>query len=491
MPTKKTPSRAVIWAAVSTPPQAKKVSIEDQLSQGRTHAAKHDLAVVEELIVPGESRSIVLFEDAARKIQAYARLKELIDSKAFDVFIFYNRGRLGRIAALSMAVVGLCEEAGIVPYNIESPPPSLDHKLSAADRMVGAISSVSEQEEVIRLVARHTSGMIGRINAGKFAGTIPFGWCGTNYNEHGYDVEINEREAVVIRQIFSLYLDQRLGVQQIADRLNEQGAISVNGDGWTRNKVSSIFRMIKRYAGINEYNRRNKRGMSTVEAKGRWPAIIDKETLNAVLAERDYRKGNRRSALSPYRFSSLCWCAICGERMRFTHWQNKGREWSYIRCPSSVHPFNAISEKMIMDALHDYIESLQAMTDFSSLVIDRNEADIEPQIQRLEAQLSKCSADLKRADTAYVGGAMDYERYLEQIDAIKKRQAAISKQIEELRERQKENEYNAGLSERFEAVRNTGLDHLYHNDIASSNAWLRGAFQVWIHPGKVIEIKVL
>lgn len=491
MPKQNPPSRAVIWAAVSTPPQAKKVSIEDQLSQGRTHAAKHGLSIVEELIVPGESRSIVLFEDAARKIPAYARLKELIDAEAFDVFIFYNRGRLGRIAALSMAVVGLCEEASIIPYNLEAPPPSLDYKPSASDRMVGAISSVSEQEEVIRLVARHTSGMVGRINDGKFAGTIPFGWYVANYNERGYDVEINEPEAAVIRQIFKMYLDDRLGVRQIADRLNEQGAISVNGEGWTRNKVSNVFRMTKRYAGINEYNRRNKRGMPTIEAKGRWPAIIDTTTLNAVLAERSYRKTNRRSALSPYRFSGLCWCAICGERMRLTHWQSKGRQWSYIRCPSTTHPLNAISEKIIMEVLHDYIESLQAMTNFSALIISQDEIDIEPQIERLNAQLTKCTADLKRADTAYVGGAMDYERYLEQIDAIKKRQAAINRQIEELHEKQKESEHMAGLGERLEAVRSIGTRHLHDSDIAMSNAWLRSVFQVWIGEKKAIEIRVL
>jgi DNA invertase Pin-like site-specific DNA recombinase len=220
--------------------------------------------------LPGQKGPQIEYDP--RKIPAYARLKELIDAEAFDVFIFYNRGRLGRIAALSMAVVGLCEEASIIPYNLEAPPPSLDYKPSASDRMVGAISSVSEQEEVIRLVARHTSGMVGRINDGKFAGTIPFGWYVANYNERGYDVEINEPEAAVIRQIFKMYLDDRLGVRQIADRLNEQGAISVNGEGWTRNKVSNVFRMTKRYAGINEYNRRNKRGMPTIEAKGRWPA---------------------------------------------------------------------------------------------------------------------------------------------------------------------------------------------------------------------------
>lgn len=48
--------RVAIWAAVSSLPQAKKVSLEDQLAQGRAHAERHNATVVAELVVPGESR---------------------------------------------------------------------------------------------------------------------------------------------------------------------------------------------------------------------------------------------------------------------------------------------------------------------------------------------------------------------------------------------------------------------------------------------------
>ena len=75
--------------------------------------------------MPGESRNIVLFEDACRRIDAYARLRKLIETRAFDVLIYLDRSRLGRKASLSMAVVELCHEAGIVTYETENPPASL------------------------------------------------------------------------------------------------------------------------------------------------------------------------------------------------------------------------------------------------------------------------------------------------------------------------------------------------------------------------------
>ena len=66
-------NRWVSWAAVSSLPQAKKISNQQQLDINRQHAEKHGGEVVRELVVPGESRSIVLLETAAERIKASLR----------------------------------------------------------------------------------------------------------------------------------------------------------------------------------------------------------------------------------------------------------------------------------------------------------------------------------------------------------------------------------------------------------------------------------
>lgn len=95
--------RVAIWAAVSSLPQAKKISLEDQITTGRDHARQHGAQVVSELVVPGESRNIVLFEDACQRIDAYARLKALIDAKSVDALVYLDPSRLGRTAARCIA----------------------------------------------------------------------------------------------------------------------------------------------------------------------------------------------------------------------------------------------------------------------------------------------------------------------------------------------------------------------------------------------------
>lgn len=160
--------RFVSWAAVSSLPQAQKISLQDQLATNRQHIALHEGTVVAELVVPGESRNIVLFEDAARRMEAYAQLKTLIDQRAFDVLVYLDRSRLGRKASLSMAVVELCHEAGIATYETENPPSSLDVDDSHDDMLLGAIKSVGAQREIAKLKQRHRTGMIGRVQDGKF-----------------------------------------------------------------------------------------------------------------------------------------------------------------------------------------------------------------------------------------------------------------------------------------------------------------------------------
>jgi hypothetical protein len=72
----------VSWAAVSSLPQAKKISLEDQLRTNKEHIERHGGALLAELVVPGESRNIVILEEACRRIEAYQKLYDMIEAKA-------------------------------------------------------------------------------------------------------------------------------------------------------------------------------------------------------------------------------------------------------------------------------------------------------------------------------------------------------------------------------------------------------------------------
>lgn len=254
--------RFASWAAVSSLPQAQKISLEDQLAVNRTHAARHGGVVVAELVVPGESRNIVLFEDACRRIDAYAQLKTLIDARSIDVLIYLDRSRLGRKASLSMSVVELCHEAGIVTYETDNPPARLDATQTSHDEMlIGAIKSVGAQREIQKLQERHLMGMIARVKAGNLPARVPWGWTAVYDSDGKQTIQIDQPAADAIRMmLLDWYLTQGLGTEAIAEKLTEAGIVPPNGGSrWYKSSINSVFRLLWRYAGYSEINKHSDR----------------------------------------------------------------------------------------------------------------------------------------------------------------------------------------------------------------------------------------
>ena len=414
--------RVAIWAAVSSLPQAKKISLEDQLAQGRAHAAMHNAVVVAELVVPGESRDIVLFEDACSRIRAYEQLKALIDARSIDVLIYLDRSRLGRTAALSMAVAELCNRANILLYELDSPPQSMEFaRADHDDLLLGAIKSVGAQQEIRRFTDRHRKGMIGRANAGKFPARINYGYK-AQYDASGLFDEyvIVEQAAAVVRLIISLYLDSGLGSPEIADRLNRAGHDAPDGGLWSSPSVVSILNHIKVYAGSLEYNKRSRTGRPQVTALGIWPAIIDVATVRRVQDERSRRAGAPKAIHSTYRYSLICYCATCGERMKAetatTARQTRAGMREYVsrryRCKGG---HTAIPERKVHRAMTMVIQRLQNDAYRAGLVEEQSGSgvdDLRAQLADYHQRIADLQDAINRADNDYyIRRRLDADRH--------------------------------------------------------------------------------
>lgn len=488
--------RFVSWAAVSSLPQAKKISLEDQLKTNQEHVARWDGMLVEELVVPGESRNIVLFEDAARKMDAYARLRELIDRRAFDVFIYFDRSRLGRQAALIMAVTGLCHEAGIVTYATESPPTALDppgHHFH--NSVVGAIESVMAQEEVSKIQHRHEMGMMQRVRNGEFPNHIPHGWL-VHYEAHdGKPVqilEVDEQFKEALLCILDLFLHKSYSVREIGRHLKDKGFPPPKRGEWTRSAVQSILRGIWRYAGYNELNRRSKK-RDYIREKSKWPALIPEEDARAVIAEMNRRYGTKRSAYRSHRFSGLVWCQRCQAKMiaHYGHYRlrssgEKVRSEAY-QCldleGQAKHPKNTISNRFIEQFLRAAFTQLQDK-DFRRSLLTPNQSRvsaIEAQIHKAQMRLTDNDNALQRADDAFVMGSMTPERYQRQVAKLSEQRAKMEAEITRLQDDLLVAIHDNNHEQRLEDLAANGIAMLDTDDLPTANAYFRRHIQVWIN----------
>lgn len=173
---------------------------------------------------------------------------------------------------------------------------------------------------------------------------IPFG-----YEIIDAEIVIIEREAEVVRNVFSLYV-QGNSLKNISDRLNML-PISYAGDGrkWDKNIVKRILEN-KKYTGDKDY-----------------PIIIPPETAELALKCKEKKGGEitpeDKCKLDAYR--KLTSCGICGSKMVRKHaGSGKGRRiyWQCINqeCNCSRHMFKEkILDHIIAEFLNELTDDLE------------------------------------------------------------------------------------------------------------------------------------
>lgn len=501
--------RFVSWAAVSSLPQAKKISVDDQLATNKEHVAKWDGLLVDEIAIRGKTRFIVTLEEA-RQYEEYDKLLSLIERRAFDVLVYLDRSRLGRKANLIDTIVEKCHQSGIVTYATESPPNSLEPQgFDFGNRVLGAIESIMAQHEVVKIQHRHEMGMAARVKDGEFPGKIPKGWI-VRYemldDKPVQIIEVDEEAQRTIATIYDLYLNNTASIRTIRDYLTEHSFPLLRGNVWTDSAVQVVVNLAWRYAGRNEYNVRSKK-RDYIEAKLRWPALISEETAKAVMAEKKRRTGAKRAASrNVHRFTHVVWCKRCERRM-IAHYglrasRSNPTEMKRIenfRCTHAGEPNHdkyQIKAAYIEEAVRDAIIWVQVAANRKRLL--ESYTDRSPQIRRniekAKQRLIKNEEAAQRADDAYVLGSMSIERYQRQVKMLEQALARINEDI-----RQYEAELQAELfdnrrDERLCEVANEGLFWLESDDIPAANAWFRRHIKVWVNnddPDHRIEVEYL
>jgi site-specific DNA recombinase len=138
---------------------------------------------------------------------------------------------------------------------------------------------------------------------GEVLGRPPYGYRVGNRRR----LELVAEEAVVVRYIFRLYLQEGLGIRRIARCLNQEEIKTRRGGNWS---MVSIRDILRNRAYLGTYSRFG------VRVPGSHPALISPE---------DFRRAQdcltaRRSSYSPrqavpFLLSGLAYCGYCGNKM--------------------------------------------------------------------------------------------------------------------------------------------------------------------------------
>lgn len=503
--------RAILWGAVSSKKQAAddKVSIPRQLELGREHAQRWGMTVVGELVIPGVSRSISLYDRAAKRVdgyhvdrhgnrtevKVYAKLLELLELPAdhpdrFDVLIFLDRSRLGRKASLSMTVIEICEENGVKAYDIENPPRSLDiSEASQDERLIGAWSSVRAQGDLVKFAKHRLEGMQRRVENGYFGTRVPFGYIPQYNAKKEVSYIIDEEKMQTILLIQSLYLDEGLGVKKVQEQINALGRKNAGGKKpWTWQNIAWILDQSYVYAGFVEWNKTQ--GGEFLRVPGRQPAIITEERARAILQERSARAESRKSTGREYRFARMIRCAVCGGSCHTEAGQRGKYYYEAYHCPRH----GGVSMRNAAKWLEKFFIALDDLAYRKKLIGD-DATDPRPAIQdKIELyrrRIKDVEDKLRIAENLLFDGDISVERYrtrkAEFDKEIEDARAAISRAEEELRAVM----HHGQRAERVNEIADKGLAMLKSQNITAANAWLRRFIRLYAAHGKITRADLL
>jgi site-specific DNA recombinase len=334
---------------------------------------------------------------------AFQRLLTDIDAGKIDVVVVYKVDRLSR-SLLDFAK--LMERFGAAGTSFVS----VTQNFSTADAMgrltLNMLMSFAEFER--EMIGERTRDKIAaQRRRGKWTGgSVPLG-----YSVAGKRLVVNDLEAVLVREVFSLYLQQR-STLAVARLLNESHRstkrhVAANGRlrearSWTKADVTRVLRNPV-YAGY----------MSSHGElyDGEHEPIVDRETFEQVRELIDGRSGPTKdhSRNADYILRGLLQCARCGSAFTPASTRKGRTEYRYYRCtkrdkegkeacPSAPLPAGAI-EEYVIERLREAVVAGSLASEVEASLKERLRARRKALLierKRLPGQIAALSAEGKR-----------------------------------------------------------------------------------------------
>ena len=190
----------------------------------------------------------------SRERPGLGRLQRDARDKKFDVVMFTKLDRLGRnLRDLKNIYHEINEQNGIAIISVEQP--ELNTEGAYGKLLIAMLGAFAEFEHsMIRDRTQSGRKAVWRQNK-SIIGSLPFGYT---FNKKEGRILINEEQKAIYGRIVAMYLDERLSLMDVANRLNTEGVKSPGRYGNLWNHVT-VGKMLKNeaYTGAKAYNKSN------------------------------------------------------------------------------------------------------------------------------------------------------------------------------------------------------------------------------------------
>jgi DNA invertase Pin-like site-specific DNA recombinase len=475
--------RAVLYARVSGDVQAKEGTIESQVLALKKQVAIAGHQLVREYVDDG-------YSGARLDRPALDQLRRDVKTNLFDAIFFLDADRIARDVTMQTIII---EE--ILRHRKELVINGKDYVKNPENKFTLTVLGAVAELERAKILERVTRGKQLRLAQGQLLG------CGVH--TFGYDyirkspgspprMVVNEREAAIVRHVFETYAGEPTGLDTIARRLEDSGAVTKKGNTvWRRSflknmlnnetylgvKYFNTMRCIRQYANPI-YGIKHSTLKRTWRGREDWigvevPAIISRELFDRVQERMAANRKAYRNPRQPQLLSNLVRCGACGAHAyglrRWVRSERKGPvcvihetaykcNWTYFgRLHSKSAPIErchnpqikaALLEgralAMVKDVMLDPVKLRECMDFFRD---DPSAAELRlgKELKAINGRLEAVQAQKRRIIDIYATGDLSRDAYVEkcrELDAL----------TETLRAKGKELADNTALLRKREAI---------------------------------------
>lgn len=325
-------TRAVLYARVSSEEQAEKdLSIPSQLKSLRKHCSHEGWEIIREFTDPGISARTTN-RPGFMEMVSLARRKP----RPFEIILVWKFSRFARNQEDSVVYKSLLAKLGIRVISLNEKTDD-----SPTGRLLESMIEAMDEFYSRNLAQDTKRGMKEAAQRGFFyGGYVPFGYKIIKVKDGGNDrskLDIDPINAPTVKRIFQLFLAGHGGVE-ISKTLNKAGTFKRSGKPWGNTDVYHILNN-PTYVGDSIYNRSGKdKGIEPIVTPNTHPSLISREEFNSIrgmLKKRNPKNYNPKSFSSPFLFSSLTRCSLCGAVL--TASSGKSGQFHYYACTTRLH----------------------------------------------------------------------------------------------------------------------------------------------------------
>lgn len=421
-----------IYVRVSTEEQAKEgFSIRAQEQKLKDYARIKDWSIHKIYIDEGISGKNITDRPQIKEL-----IKDIKKGLVKNVLIF-KIDRLTRSTADLIYLINLFNE-----YNcaFNSLCESIDTQ-TPSGRMFIKIIGIFAEFERENIVERTKLGFERKVKEGYSLCTRTASY-GYTRNTGDKIQKINEKEAVIVREVFDMFVNQGMAFLDIAKNLNERHIPTKENAVWT---ARSIRNMLTNCNYIGKVRYATKDEERNFEVQGNHEPIISTELYEEAqeLISKISKKSYTKHPKEENYFSGVLYCSKCGAKF-VTHndiYKTKNGDKVFkvsYRCSNYIRKTcNAsnISQKNVESAFMAYIEQIEDFSAMDEIQLEENRKTKDNNtklIEKLNNQLKNLENKEKEILSSYVDNNLNFDRYIQLKDYIEAEKNKVLEQLAEI-----------------------------------------------------------